>query len=133
MNWKMLVVIGLICIGIGIVGVSILHHSAKADEAASCVAGPGEICPSADFKLELKNLKVLADRQRDLAQNPKVKELIEIMDTQRGMSERMQGEINQTLQANPGLKWDGVKEKFVPGPPAIPTPAPMSTPPPPKK
>lgn len=105
------------------------HPSAKAsDVPAGCIAGPGEICPSADFEQEIKTLKALSARQRDLNNDPKVKELISVIDQQRGMSERMQQEINQTIQQNPGHAWDGAKEKFVPAavtmvqPPA-PTPA----------
>ena len=128
MNRKPVLIIAAACLSlIGISGASFYfgeRHSAKADEASACVAGAGEICPSADFVLELKNLKRLGDKQKALSQDPKVKELIEIMDTQRGMAERMQGEINQTLQANPGHQWDGVKEKFLPA--QLPAPVPVT-------
>ena len=92
----------------------------------ACIAEKGEICPSDDFKQELKTFKALGDRQRTLSQDPKIKELISVMDQQRGMSDRMQQEINQTLQQNPGHAWDGTKEKFVvaapsPQPAAVPT------------
>lgn len=121
MKWKMLLVAlaAAILVGAG-VGYFAVHHSAKAAETG-CLAGPGEICPSPDFLLELKTLKWLGERQRTLSQDPKVKELVQLMDTQRGMAERMQQEINQTLQANPGHLWDGQKEKFILAPiPALP-------------
>lgn len=98
-------------------------------ETPKCVAGPGEICPSDDFITELDELKRLDDQQRTLSQSKVVKELIAINDTRRGMADRMQQEINSTLQANPGHMWDGNKRKFVPAPPPVitapaPTPAP---------
>lgn len=93
-------------------------------ELSACVAGPGEICPSDDFKQELKALKALADRHRALSQDPKVKELSSVADQWYGMSQRMQQEINQTLQQNPGHAWDGGKEKFV----VVPVPQPTPTP-----
>lgn len=104
--------------------------STRANALPSCTAGPGEICPSDDFKEQLKTFKALAERQRVLSQNPKLKELISVIDQQSGMGDRMQKEINITLQANPGHAWDGTKEKFVvaPAQPA-PTPAPAAVPP----
>lgn len=132
MNWKVFAVVALICLLLGGgTAVVIGRYSSKADEPKVCIAGPGEICPSPDFAQELKNLKAMGDRLRALQQEPKIKEIIELQDTQRGMAERMQMEVNQVLQANPGHVWDGVKEKFVPAPPA---PAPAATPAtPPKK
>jgi hypothetical protein len=105
------------------------HVSAQETEAKACVAGPGEICPSDDFKQEITTFKTLAARQRDLSQNAKVKELIALIDQTKGMSERMQGEIQQTLNQNPGHQWDGAKEKFtlMPPQPAPQTPVASTT------
>lgn len=81
------VVLILIGAGIGVGSGYVVMHHARPDEQ-SCVAGVGEICPSPDFAQELRELKLLTKRQNELSQDPKVKELIKTMDTQRGMAER---------------------------------------------
>jgi hypothetical protein len=96
---------------------------ANASTVPTCVAGVNEICPSDEFRQEVVTFKALNERQKALSQDPKVKELVSVIDQQRGMGERMQQEINQTLQANPGHQWDGAKEKFVPAPILQPKPA----------
>lgn len=135
MKEKLIVVAIALLVGGG-GGYAVYHFKSAEPEAPSCSAGVGEICPSDDFRQELKNFKALGDKQRVLSQDPKIKELISVMDQQRGMSERMQQEINQTLQQNPGHQWDGQKQKFVVAPPQ-PAPAlspiPVPTPAPPKK
>lgn len=129
MNRKSLVGLVLIAVlgGAGLVYFIMRAQTAAESKTEECIAGAGEICPSADFVQELKNLKKMAERQKLLAQDPKVKALVELMDTQRGMATRMQEEINQTLQANPGHQWDGKKEKFVPAPAPVVAPAPTPT------
>lgn len=114
--------------GVGIIVVGVIACSAALYEAGSyrakhpsdapvaCNAGPGELCPSEDFSKELKDLKALSKQQHALMEKSDVKELISVIDQEKGMSERMQAEITQTLNQNPGHQWDGVKEKFVADP-----------------
>lgn len=124
MKVKMIVVAVLVIgLAVGAYFFGSYHATHASDALAPCVAGPNELCPNDDFRQEIVTAKALQKQYQMLSQDPKVKQLIALGDQIDGMSRRMQAQITQTLNSNPGHQWDGQKEKFTPAPILQPTAA----------
>lgn len=117
-----LIILALACVS-GYVGANRLHASSS---ETTCIAGAGEICPPSDFLHDVDTLNGLQEKQLKLSQSPDVKALVSTIDESRGMAERLQEEVNKTIQSNPGHQWDQNKKRFV----TVPIPStPPTTPP----
>jgi hypothetical protein len=114
-------------------GIALEHwRSMRSNAPFSCVAAPGEICPTEDFLSDWHAMKNLDAQYREMQKDPKIRALIALSDQYRGMSDRIQVQINQTIQQHPRYQWDDKKEMFVPLPPPPASPvAPAAAPPPP--
>jgi len=94
------------------------------DVAASCVAGPGELCPTPEFTKVYAEMKSLSD---DVTQ---AKEHGSYSDWQHKQWELMGMSMDLNRAVPTGYRWDDAKMKFISNAPP-PTPAPVPTAPPP--
>jgi hypothetical protein len=103
------------------------YHSIHKDAAtASCVAGPGELCPTAEFTQVYLEMKSLND---DVAH---AKDHGSYSEWQHKQWELMGMSMDLNRAVPSGYRWDDTKMKFIsnaPPAPAAPAPAPTAPPP----